>query len=115
MYGPYGLCAAFFFTPGDGMERTTKQKYLSAAGLLLVATAAVKVIGAVYKIPLTGLIGNTGRGYFSTAYTLFMPVHAITLGAFPVALSGLVSKYRATGDSARVAALQRSACGLFFG
>ena len=68
-----------FFTPGDGMERTTKQKYLSAAGLLLVATAAVKVIGAVYKIPLTGLIGGTGRGYFSTAYTLFMPVHAITL------------------------------------
>ena len=96
------------------MERTTKQKYLSAAGLLLVATAAVKVIGAVYKIPLTGLIGGTGRGYFSTAYTLFMPVHAITLGAFPIALSGLVSKYRATGDSARVAALQRSACGLFF-
>lgn len=96
------------------MERTTKQKYLSAAGLLLVATAAVKVIGAVYKIPLTGLIGGTGRGYFSTAYTLFMPVHAITLGAFPVALSGLVSKYRATGDSARVTALQRSACGLFF-
>ena len=103
-----------FFTPGDGMERTTKQKYLSAAGLLLVATAAVKVIGAVYKIPLTGLIGGTGRGYFSTAYTLFMPVHAITLGAFPVALSGLVSKYHATGDSARVAALQRSARGLFF-
>ena len=96
------------------MERTTKQKYLSAAGLLLVATAAVKVIGAVYKIPLTGLIGGTGRGYFSTAYTLFMPVHAITLGAFPVALSGLVSKYHATGDSARVAALQRSARGLFF-
>ena len=44
------------------MERTTKQKYLSAAGLLLVATAAVKVIGAVYKIPLTGLIGGTGSG-----------------------------------------------------
>ncbi len=96
------------------MEQTTKQKYLSAAALLLMATVAVKVIGAVYKIPLTGFIGATGRGYFSTAYTLFMPVHAITLGAFPVALSGLVSKYRATGDSARVAALQRSARGLFF-
>ncbi len=41
------VCALLFFTPGDGMERTTKQKYLSAAGLLLVATAAVKVIGAV--------------------------------------------------------------------
>ncbi len=96
------------------MEQTTKQKYLSAAALLMVATAAVKVIGAVYKIPLTGFIGATGRGYFSTAYTLFMPVHAITLGAFPIALSGLVSKYRATGDGARVAALQRSARGLFF-
>ena len=114
MYRPYGLCAALFFSPGDGMEQTTKQKYLSAAALLLVATAAVKVIGAVYKIPLTGYIGATGRGYFSTAYTLFMPVHAITLGAFPIALSGLVSKYRATGDKARVAALQRSARGLFF-
>lgn len=44
------------------MERTTKQKYLSAAGLLLVATAAVKVIGAVYKIPLTGLIRRHRTG-----------------------------------------------------
>lgn len=96
------------------MEQTTKQRYLSAAALLLAATAAVKIIGAVYKIPLTGYIGATGRGYFSAAYALFMPVHAVTMGAFPIALSGLVSKYRATGDDARVAALQRSAKGVFF-
>lgn len=97
------------------MERTTKQKYLSAAGLLLVATAAVKVIGAVYKIPLTGLIGGTGRGYFSTAYTLFMPVHAITLGAFPVALSGLVSKYHATGTVPGWRPCSAVPAGCFFG
>lgn len=96
------------------MERTIKEKYLSSAALLLVATIIVKIIGAVYKIPLTAYIGATGRGYFSTAYNLFMPIHAITMGAFPVALSSLVSRCLAKGDDMGARLLKKAADRLFF-
>lgn len=71
-----------------------KQKYINSAVLLLAASVIVKIISAVYKIPLTSFIGATGRGYFNTAYNLFMPMHAIIMGALPVAFTHLISKYR---------------------
>lgn len=104
----------FIFCSGDGMEKSIKEKYLSSAALLLISTVLVKIIGAVYKIPLTGYIGATGRGYFSMAYSLFMPIHAITMGAFPVALSSLVSKYLAKGNTVKVQQLRKAADRLFF-
>lgn len=84
-----------------------KSKYISSAFLLLLSSVVVKFIGAVYKIPLTSFIGAVGRGYFATAYNLCMPIHAITMGAFPVALSKLVSKYNAVDDYKMVSALKR--------
>lgn len=69
-----------------------KSKYLSSAFLLLFSTVIVKLVGAIYKIPLTSYIGAVGRGYFAYAYNLCMPIHIITMGVFPTALSKLVSQ-----------------------
>ena len=88
------------------MKQTIKQKYISSAFILLTATIVVKVISAVYKIPLTGYIGAVGRGYFSVAYNLCMPIHALTMGAFPLALTRLVSRYEAKGDRLKIKALR---------
>lgn len=92
-----------------------KQKYINSAVLLLAASVIVKIISAVYKIPLTSFIGATGRGYFNTAYNLFMPMHAIIMGALPVAFTHLISKYREKGDPAKVYKLKKGAALLFFG
>lgn len=91
-----------------------KQKYINSAVLLLAASVIVKIISAVYKIPLTSFIGATGRGYFNTAYNLFMPMHAIIMGALPVAFTHLISKYREKGDPAKVYKLKKGAALLFF-
>ena len=37
-----------------------KQNFLQGTALLAMATAIVKVIGAIYKIPLQNIIGKTG-------------------------------------------------------
>ncbi len=79
-----------------------------------MSSIVVKVISAVYKIPLTSYIGATGRGYFSLAYNLCLPIHALTMGAFPIAMSKLVSKYNAIGDNQRISALKKSGQKLFF-
>ena len=91
-----------------------KNKYISSAFLLLLSGVAVKFIGAVYKIPLTSYIGAVGRGYFAYAYNLVMPVHIVTMGAFPVALSKLVSSYAAKNDFQSVAILKKSSTKVFF-
>ena len=90
-----------------------KSKYISSAAILLLSSVIVKVIGAVYKIPLTAYIGAVGRGYFASAYNVYLPVHAVIMGAFPVAMSKLVSKYNALGDSQRVAAVRKGSVKLF--
>ena len=91
-----------------------KNKYISSAFLLLLSGIAVKLISAVYKIPLTSYIGAVGRGYFAYAYNLVMPVHIVTMGAFPVALSKLVSSYAAKNDFQSVAKLKKSSTKVFF-
>ncbi len=79
------------------MSSERKQSLLGGAFLLVAATALVKVIGAVYKIPLTGIIGAEGRGYFASAYNLYTPIYAISMGGLPVAVSRLVSRNYALG------------------
>ena len=103
-----------FFVLGDFLRKSLKQRYITSAIILLVATIIVKIISAVYKIPLTNYIGATGRGYFSVAYNFCMPVHALTMGAFPLALTRLVSSYEAKGDRLRIKALRKAAKKLFF-
>lgn len=103
-----------FFIRGDGLKQNLKQRYITSAFILLAATVIVKVISAVYKIPLTNYIGATGRGYFSVAYNLCMPIHALTMGAFPLALTKLVSSYEAKGDRLKIKALRKASKKLFF-
>ena len=43
-------------------ESAKKQSFLHGAALLAIATAVVKVIGALYKIPLKMIIGDLGFG-----------------------------------------------------
>lgn len=70
---------------------------LNGALVLLIATALVKIIGALYKMPLTILIGEVGRGYFAYAYQIYTPIYAISMAGLPIAISKLVAQYTATG------------------
>ena len=51
-----------------------QQSFLQGSVILVVATMLVKVIGAVYRIPLAELLGSIGMGYYSTAYDLYVPM-----------------------------------------
>lgn len=74
------------------MAERKKQSLLTGAGILAVATVLVKLIGAVYKIPLTNLIGAQGYGYFTGAYAVYTPLYAISMAGLPVAVATLVSR-----------------------
>ena len=79
------------------MEKTEKkQTMLNGALILMIATAIGSIIGALYKLPLTALIGEVGRGYFASAYQIYVPIYAISMAGLPVAVSKLVSEYIAS-------------------
>ena len=80
---------------GDGMKRTA-QSLGAGAALLLGAAVAVKLIGALFKIPLTNWIGGEGMGYYMTAYSVFNPVYAVSVAGFPAAIAR-VSAQRSAG------------------
>ncbi len=69
-----------------------KQNFLQGALILSIAAIIVKVIGAVYKIPLMNIIGGEGFGYYNTAYTIFTPLYTIATAGIPVAVARMVSE-----------------------
>lgn len=97
------------FITGDVfcLQRPKRYSMINGAFLLAFSTLAVKLIGMLYKIPLTNFIGAVGRGYFSTAYGIFTPVFAVATAGLPVAISRLVSQNMALGHYKQVQGILR--------
>lgn len=73
------------------------QSLVEGAAILTFGTILVKVIGAIFKIPLGNVIGEAGMGYFSAAYALYLPVYTLSAAGFPSALSRQVAENIAQG------------------
>ncbi len=78
-------------------KKRTNQTLLNGALILSIASLIVKVIGVIYKIPLSNMIGTVGRGYFDSAYNLYVPIYTVSMAGLPVAISNMVSKAMAMG------------------
>ena len=96
------------------MKKGTRgQSFLYGALLLTRGMAAVKVLGALFKIPLQGIIGAYGMGLFHTAYHYLGPVFTLATAGFPVAVSRLVSEQAALGRWEQVRRVRKTAMPLF--
>ncbi len=80
------------------MATGKKQSVLNGAMMLMFAVLLVKVIGLLFKIPLTDMIGAAGRGYFNSAYEIYTPIFAISMAGLPVAVSRMVAENIALGN-----------------
>lgn len=79
-------------------DSSKKQTFLHGAALLAIATAVVKVIGALYKIPLKMVIGDQGYGYFMTAYDIYSVLLMISTAGLPIAMSRMISQANSLGN-----------------
>lgn len=57
----------------------------------------VKILGILFRIFVTGMIGPTGAAYFTVAYEIYNPLFALATAGFPIAVSRLVSENIARG------------------
>lgn len=74
------------------------KSFIRGAAILGMAGAIVKVLGAVYRLPLSNIIKSEGMGYYQTAYPLYTLLLTLSTAGFPVAIAKLVSEKRAIGD-----------------
>ena len=79
------------------MSREKKQSFLGGTVILAAAVALVKVIGALYKIPLGNILGTEGMTHFNSAYNIYSVLLSISTAGLPLAVSKLVSEARALG------------------
>ena len=62
-----------------------------------MTTILVKIIGAIYKIPLTALLTEEAFGDFNGAYNIYNFFLTISTAGLPVALSKTVSESNTLG------------------
>ncbi len=87
--------------------------FVSGVLLLSLSTLFVKIIGLAFKIPMLGLLGAAGMGYFNSAYEVYALLCVISTAGLPVALSIQVSAARAGGDVQGIRRAYRGAHRLF--
>ncbi len=78
-----------------------KEQNLTQAGaVLLLSAIVVKLIGALFKIPLSSdyILGDLGFGYFSAVYDLYIPIYTLALSGFPVAIARMISDFNTKED-----------------
>ena len=62
------------------------------ASILALAGILVRIIGLLYRSPLTAMILDEGNGYYSTAYNIYALVLLISSYSIPTAISKLISE-----------------------
>lgn len=73
-------------------NKRKQQSFQYGAIILLCSTMLVKIIGAIFKMPLSELIGTLGFGYFDSAYQLFTPIYTLAMAGLPIAISRVVAE-----------------------
>ncbi|MBE6883462.1 MAG: polysaccharide biosynthesis protein [Ruminococcaceae bacterium] len=97
--------------PGKFGTKRLKQNFLQGAVVLMIATILVKVIGALFKIPLMNMIGGIGMGYFNAAYQLFNPLYTLATAGMPIATARMVAESVASGrykDARKIMKISRA-------
>ena len=95
------------------MSDQKKQSFLHGTALLAMATALVKLIGALYKIPLNAIIGEQGFAYFTTSYEIYNVLLMIATAGLPVAMSRMVSEQSSLGNFNQVRRTYKTAKVIF--
>ncbi|MDO4983484.1 MAG: polysaccharide biosynthesis protein [Eubacteriales bacterium] len=80
------------------MAKSTKgQNYFHGAAILTAGVIIMKILGAIYKIPLGNILGDEGYSMFMGAYSIYFIFFTLATAGLPVALSRLIAESDAHG------------------
>lgn len=79
-----------------------KQSFITGAMILMIANAISKILGAVFKIPLTYILEEQGMAVFNIAFEVYIMFLAFIISGLPFAISKLVAESNSQGQYARM-------------
>ena len=72
--------------------------FLIQGSILAIASIAAKIIGLIYRVPLTNILGDSGNSYYSTANEIYTLILMISSFSLPLAISRMMSERIAKGE-----------------
>ncbi len=79
-------------------KRSNSKNFLVQGTILAAASIIAKVIGMVYRVPLTNILGDSGNSYYSTANEIYTIVLMISSFSLPLAVSRLMAERIGKGE-----------------
>ncbi len=94
------------------MSEKKESSFVKGALILAMSSIIVKIIGAVFRIPLTNLVGEYTMGLYSIAYRYYSILLTIATAGIPIAISKMISESRALERHGETKRIFRTAMGL---
>lgn len=80
-------------TQKSGIASGTMARAVLVQGTILAAASIIaKIIGLIYRIPLTNILGDDGNSYYSTANEIYSIILMVSSFSLPLAVSRLMSE-----------------------
>lgn len=73
------------------MSAQKKNNILVQGSILAVASILVRLIGVIYRVPMSNILGEEGNGIYSVAFNIYNTALIISSYSLPLAVSKLVS------------------------
>lgn len=96
------------------MTNQKSQSYMLGAVILVVSNIIVKLIGALFRIPLTSIIGVEGMAYFNAAYSIYVMFYTVSTAGLPVAISRMIAAANSHGNTKKINKIFNISLALFF-
>ena len=88
-----------------------ESNFVVQGSILAVAGIIVRLIGILYRVPMTNIIGDEGMGYYSTAFNVYNIMLILSSYSLPLAVSKMVSARMAKGQYRNACLLYTSCMG----
>ena len=73
-------------------NKSKSNSFIIQGSILAFAGMLVRVIGLIYRIPLNRILGESGMGYYGTAFEIYNVLILLSSQSMPLAVSKIVSE-----------------------
>ncbi|WP_455714997.1 putative polysaccharide biosynthesis protein [Anaerosporobacter sp.] len=70
-----------------------QNNFIVQGGILAIASLLSRIIGLLYRVPMTNIVGSEGMGYYNIAFQVYNLALIISSYSMPLAVSKLVAAY----------------------
>lgn len=72
--------------------------FMKQGGILAMASLIVRIIGMIYRIPMSNILGEEGNGIYAVAFEIYDLILIISSYSLPLALSKIISAQQANRE-----------------